>query len=218
MTLRDLEEPDIRSLAVKLDGEPVPGLRMTEQEFHDWCDEDTRAEWVDGEVILLSPINIPECQLNLWLCHLVSSVAGIEGGDVLGIEVQIRLPEVRQRRNPDVLFVSRARQKIIKQNYIDGPPDLVMEIVSPDSENRDRRDKFLAYEKSGVREYWIIDPQTQRVEAYVLSRDKRYQRLKEANGRIRSKVIRKLYIRPEWLWKSPLPKLAPILKELGVRG
>jgi len=219
MTLRDLEEPDVRSLAVELDGEPVPGLRMTEKQFHEWCwsKEKVRAEWVNGEVILLSPINIPEYRLNFWLCQLVAAAAGPEGGEVFGVEVQVRLPNIRQRRNPDVFFVSHSRRRIIDHNYIDGPPDLIMEIVSPDSESRDWRDKYIDYEKSGVREYWIIDPGTKHVEAYSLGRDKRYQRIRLQDGRIKSKVIRKLYIRPEWLWKSPLPKVATVLKELGVK-
>jgi Uma2 family endonuclease len=219
MTLRDLEHPDLAALAVELDGEPVPGLRMSEQQFNDWYwrTENTRAEWVDGEVILLSPINIPEFRLNIWLFKLIEGVVGPDDGEVFGIEIQIRLPSIKQRRNPDVLFISRNRENIIKHTHIDGAPDLVMEIVSPDSENRDRRDKFLAYEKSGVREYWIIDPQAQRVEAYTLGREKKYRRIKEVDGAIKSRVIRKLFIRPTWLWQSPLPKLAKVLKELGVR-
>jgi Uma2 family endonuclease len=220
MTLRHLVEPELSNLAIELDGEPVPGLRMTEKQFHEWYwrTENTRAEWVNGEVILLSPINIPEFRLNLWLFELVRAAAGPDGGEVFGIEVQIRLPSVKQRRNPDVLFVSRSREKMIKHTYIDGPPDLVMEIVSPDSQNRDRRQKYLGYEKSGVREYWIIDPQTQRVDAYALGRDKKYHTIRELKGRIHSKVLRKLLIRPEWLWKSPLPKLATVLKELRIRS
>jgi len=219
MTLRDLEQPDLQALAAELDGEPVPGLHMSEQEFHDWYwrTENVRAEWVDGEVILLSPINIPEFRLNVWLFDLIRSVVSPDAGEVFGIEVQIRLPNVRRRRNPDVLFVSRGREKIIKQTYIDGPPDLIMEIVSPDSKSRDWRDKYLDYEKSGVREYWIIDPSAQRVEAYSLGRDKNYKRIKEIDDRIQSKVLGKLIICPSWLWKSPLPKIATVLKELKIR-
>src|SRR5437764_10174443 len=117
MTLRDLIEPELSDLAIELDGEPVPGLRMTERQFHDWYwrTENTRAEWVDGEVILLSPINIPEFRLNIWLFKLIEGVVGSDEGEVFGIEIQVRLPNIKQRRNPDVLFVSRKREKIIKQ-------------------------------------------------------------------------------------------------------
>src|SRR5262245_12192051 len=141
MVLRDFQDlGSTTQLAQKLDGEPVPGLRMTEAQFHDWCDEDTRAEWVNGEVILLSPCSVPEIRLNLWLFGWLQAVADVDdAGEVFGIETQIRLPTIRRRRNPDVLFITRARQKIVKQTYIDGPPDLIMEIVSADSESRDWR-------------------------------------------------------------------------------
>jgi Uma2 family endonuclease len=219
MMLRDVHDgAELIALAEKLDGEPVPGLRMTEKEFEAWCDEDTRAEWVNGEVILMSPANIPHIELNLWLCGLLRELVDIDdAGRIFAIEAQIRLPGQKVRRNPDVIFVARAREHIIKKTYIDGAPDLIMEIVSPDSESRDWRDKYIDYEKSGVREYWVIDPQSQRVEAYTLGRDKKYRRIKEVEGKIGSKVLRKLFIRPAWLWKTPLPKLATVMKELRLR-
>jgi len=209
---------DLRDLAHQLDGQPMPGVRMSEAQFEKWSDGDIRAEWIDGEVILLSPANIPHVDLNLWLAGLIREVVDAEEcGRVLGVETQVRLQAVKQRRNPDVVFVSHLRQQIIKQTYIDGPPDLVMEIVSPDSVVRDWREKFNAYEKSGVREYWVIDPVNKRVEVYTLGKNGKYTLLKESDGRITSKVIRKLSIRPNWLWESPLPKIAKVLKEIGVR-
>jgi Uma2 family endonuclease len=214
----DEDVSDLWDLAEKLQGQPVPGVRMTEEEFDTWCDEDVRAEWVDGEVILLSPANIPHVDLAGWLTSILRIIAESEdAGRVFDIEAQIRLAIVKQRRNPDVLFVAKSRENIIKQTYIDGAPDFLMEIVSPDSQARDWRDKFDAYEKSGVREYWVIDQQSKHVEAYALGRSGKYAVIRESDGKIQSKVIRKLYIRPQWLWQSPLPRISVILKELGVR-
>src|SRR5206468_2496552 len=48
----------IHDLARQLAGRPVPDVRMTEQQFEEWCDEDVKAEWVDGEVVLMSPENL----------------------------------------------------------------------------------------------------------------------------------------------------------------
>jgi len=53
--------------------------------------------------------------------------------------------EQKQRRNPDVLFISKSRLADLHSTYFDGAPDLAMEIVSPDGVLRDLRDKFLAY-------------------------------------------------------------------------
>jgi len=192
---------------------------MTEEQFEEWSQEDVRAEWVDGEVILLSPANIPHIRLNRWLWIILQTMVEFDdSGEVLGIEAQIRLEGVIQRREPDLVFVSNSRSHIIHGTYIDGPPDLIVEIVSPDSQVRDWHDKYIAYETSGVREYWVIDPGSRRVEAFSLGRAGKFSRIKEIDGRIRSKVIRRFYLRPEWIWKTPLPKLPAIFKELGLRG
>lgn len=68
---------------------------------------------------------------------------------------------------PDVLFICKENQKIIGKAMIEGAPDLVMEVLSPSTAYYDLRTKFRLYEKSGVREYWIVDPERQSVEVYT---------------------------------------------------
>jgi Uma2 family endonuclease len=58
---------------------------------------------------------------------------------------------------PDLLFVGKDRLSIRIENGTEGPPDLVVEIFSPSTRERDLGDKFNLYALSGVREYWIID-------------------------------------------------------------
>jgi Uma2 family endonuclease len=216
MTLLDqTSDPRLRdALADELDGRPIPGVRMTEQQFHDWCTEDVRAEWVNGEVIIMSPASTAHVDLTLWLTSILRPfVEERDLGRILGIESQARLARIPSRRNPDILFVAKSRVHLIKKTYIYVPPDLDKEIVSHDSESRDWRDKYFEYEQAGVREYWIIDQSSQRVEAYALNRAKKYARLKEADERIVSKVLRGFHLRPKWLWRCPLPKVMPTLRE-----
>ncbi|MDW8290080.1 MAG: Uma2 family endonuclease, partial [Armatimonadota bacterium] len=71
-------------------------------------------------------------------------------------------------RSPDILFVSQQNLHRLKPTYLDGPADLVVEIISPESEERDRTQKFSEYERGGVREYWLIDPEKRLAEFYVL--------------------------------------------------
>ncbi len=71
---------------------------------------------------------------------------------------------------PDVLFISRPRQSIIRA-HIYGAPDLVMVVVSPVRPRRDYRDKKDQYEAHGVKEYWSVDPERGRIEVWALQDD-----------------------------------------------
>ena len=62
----------------------------------------------------------------------------------------------------------------------------------------------------------IVDALSKTVEVYVLGREKKYRRLIEAGGKLDSKVLRGFYLRTEWLWQRPLPKLARVMKELHI--
>ena len=198
------------------DGKPHPGRRMTEEEFVDWCSDKTHAEWVDGEVIVMSPVSDLYGDLNTWLTSLVRLfIEQKDLGVVRGPEAQIRFASQRRRREPDLLFVARNRLDILRPNHVEGAPDLVVEIVSPESMARDWREKYLEYEAGGVREYWVIDPMADRVETYTLGEDGRYRRLPEADGKVGSVVLAGFYIRPQWLWQRPLPKVMDALREMG---
>jgi Uma2 family endonuclease len=213
---------EISKLAVELDGRPIPGLRMTEREFEAWCTEDVKAEWVDGEVIVMAPVSGEHSRLNVWLLRLVGEFVEQRNlGDVFGSELQVRLSNerksLRERRCPDVMYVAKSRLRLLEPNYFNGAPDFIMEIVSPESKSRDWRDKYLAYEAAGVREYWIVDKSSERVEAYTLSRTGEFVRIVEANDRIESKVLRGFHLRPSWLWKYPLPKLSAVMRGMKRR-
>ncbi len=196
--------------------QPHPGRRMTEEEFVAWCNEKTKAEWVDGEIIIMSPVNDSHWRLNIWLTRLLGEfVEHYELGELCGPQTQIRLTWPKQRREPDLLFIAKERKSIIHRNHIEGAPDLIIEIVSPDSITRDWRDKYYAYEASRVREYWVIDPMSERFDAYEL-RDSKYVLIRKEKDVIRSGVLPGFFLKPEWLWQDPLPKAAQILKEIGV--
>ena len=68
-------------------------------------------------------------------------------------------------REPDILYVSREQLGRLTDKRFEGAPDLVVEVVSPGSVTIDRVDKYLEYERAGVREYWIIDPRPRQEQA-----------------------------------------------------
>lgn len=194
-----------------------PDRRMTEEEFVAWCGPKTRAEWVDGEVILTAPASFDHVNISDWLVAILRLfVSHRDLGTILSREFFVRFPRQKRRRLPDLLFVSKARQEIIKKQVADGPPDLIIEMVFPDSESRDWRDKYLEYERAGVREYWVIDPMSKQVEAYALT-GAGYAQIAEQNGKLISGVLPGFFLKLEWLWQTPLPGELKVLRELGVR-
>lgn len=193
---------------------PPPSKRMTEEEFLAWCHEEMRAEWVDGEVIIISPVSTDHGRLTRFVLSLLNDYAQERDlGEALGPEVFVRVNSKR-RRLPDVFFVAKERSGLLLENHFEGAPNLIVEVVSDESVDRDWRDKYLEYERAGVDEYWVIDPLYQRVEAYALKAGKGYWSIVPVEGKIMSRVLPGFYLRREWLWQRPLPKVPTILSEL----
>jgi Uma2 family endonuclease len=105
---------------------------------------------------------------------------------------------------PDILFVSRERSSIITEANIQGPPDLVVEVISPSSTKTDKETKRDLYATFGVRHYWVVDPMERWVRAYELGRDGFYELVAEAHGdeRFSSEPFPALTIQLGNLWDS----------------
>jgi len=207
------------------DAKLLPPRRMTEEEFVAWADEDTLAEWVDGEVVLMSPANLEHCDLCDWLIHLMRSFVEAHDLGLVLSDATVRLARQRRRRVPDVWFVAESRRHLLRESHIEGPPDLVIEIVSPDSQSRDWREKYLEYQAAGVREYWVIDPMSRHAEAYALkgvppaeasaAGQNEYERIEEREGVIASTVLPGFRLRTAWLWPQTRPKAMAALQEMA---
>lgn len=89
-------------------------------------------------------------------------------GEALFTPLDMRLPELNTTLQPDLLFIAGDRLDIIKENCIEGAPDLIMEVISPGNPDYDRRTKFYTYAQAGVREYWLVDPEARTIDIYVL--------------------------------------------------
>jgi len=188
--------------------------RMTWEEFLEWCDEDTHAEWVAGQVVVHSPANYRHQDLTGFLAAVLRTYTETRRlGTIVTEPFQMKLGEVS--RSPDILFVSAERSERIKPTYLDGPADLVVEIVSPDSGVRDRGEKFYEYESAGVAEYWLIDPIRQQAEFYQLDESGRYRTVQpDPGGRYYSKVLPGFWLKPDWLWQQPLPPAIQAVAEI----
>ncbi len=103
-------------------------------------------------------------------------------GKVLPAPCGVRLPNQPVPVEPDILFIKKERLAIVGKQYVEGAPDLVVEIISPSNAHHDRDTKFKLYEMAGVPEYWLVDYQAQTVEVYHL-RDAVYHRAGLYTGR-----------------------------------
>lgn len=192
---------------------PLPE-KISYEQFLEWLNEDTWAEWIDGEVVLMSPIDDLHQDLSGFLLALFRIFVEHGGLGVVRHEpTQMRTGPDLPGRSPDILFVAQANRSRLKKSYLEGPADLVVEIVSPDSAGRDRGEKYYEYEQGGVREYWLIDPQRKQAEFYHLDEHGIYRLAPITDGIYRSEVLEGLWLRVEWLWQEPLPPVLDVLKE-----
>src|SRR5687768_7703726 len=194
-----------------------PSRRMSEDDFLRWAlTNRVRAEWVEGEVIVMAPSNTDHADLNTWLAGFMRGYVEKRDLGLIILDVFTRFNEpAAQLRVPDILFVDKARLDIVKGTRIEGAPNLIVEIISPDSQARDWREKFSVYQAAGVREYWILDPLGRSVEPHSLTA-RGYECIPEVDGRINSTVIAGWYLRPIWLWQQPRPAIFDLLRELGI--
>jgi Uma2 family endonuclease len=210
-----IEIEQLRLDATPAQREPPPG-KMTYEEFLAWADEDTLAEWVDGEVIMYSPSSRRHQELANFLNILLSFYVSKQGlGKVLMPPFQVKLWPDGPGREPDLIFIAGENLRRLQEMYLDGPADLLVEITSPESGRRDRGDKFYEYEKAGVGEYWLIDPEREQAEFYRLDERGRYQIVPvDADATYRSQVVPGFWLRVDWLWRDPPPTAVEALQIL----
>ena len=196
---------------------PPPG-KMTYEEFLAWADEDMRAEWVNGEVIQLGPVSNRHQNLVGFLTILLRHfVEERHLGGVLSLPFQMKTGVDLPGREPDILFIAHEHLDRLKNVYLDGPADLVVEIISPDSRGRDRGEKFYEYEQGGVREYWLLDYLRRQAEFYQRGSDGIFRLVPVGeDGIYRSAVLEGLWLKVDWLWQEPLPPLLTVLREWQV--
>lgn len=193
-----------------------PSPKITYEEFLErFIDE--RAEWVDGEVVPMSPVSDEHQEIVRLLLRLISDLLEARPlGRVFYEPFQMKTGPNLPGREPDLFFVRQDRLAGVQKAHFAGPGDLVVEVVSAESRGRDRGEKFYEYERGGVREYWIIDPDRKVAEFYVLGDDGLFHATNpDAEGVYRSAVIAGFFVKVGWFWK--IPPLQEALKELGLR-
>jgi len=154
---------------------PDRQLTLPEKNHQDYlsavAEHDTlRVEYLNGDIVM-TPARSPHHQIivtNLLL--LMGQYAMNNGlGLVLPAPLDVVLAKEAQIAQPDLIFISKGRApKLVTRAAITGAPDLVLEIISPSTARADRKIKPPLYAKYGVAEFWLVDPDDQSVEVFVL--------------------------------------------------
>lgn len=160
-------------------------------------------EWVAGEVIEKMSVSLKHSLLVVFLATLLKLVAEFEGGRVLADQFLMRLEDQQRGREPDIIYVAPENQSRLLANYLDGPADLAIEVISRGSEAVDRGAKFEEYERGGVREFWLLDPNRQEALFYIRDADGLFRPGIVENGEFQSQVLPTVKLRVEWLWNQP---------------
>lgn len=193
---------------------PAPP-RMTYEEFLAWPHENPHVEWVDGRTVVMPPISDEHTHVGRFLINVLTQYTEARSvGTVFYDPYQMKAAPDLPGRAPDVFFVAKDNLSRVRRTHLEGPADLVVEIISPDSRARDRGEKYYEYEQGGVPEYWLIDPQRRQAEFYVLGDDRLYHAARTDDGVFHSTVLHGLWLRIEWLWNRP-PWMT-VLKEWGL--
>jgi Uma2 family endonuclease len=178
---------------------------VTEEMFDEVVDEDIKAELLDGVMIVHSPASPRHDDVAGFVRGLMRYYARRKRlGRVLGPDTLVHLATCRKFA-PDIFFIRQARvRRSLSEKQFEGAPDLVVEILSPSNRDEDLNDKRPAYRKAGVREIWLIDPDSR--EAVIDRKRKRgYTTTQSSEGRLTSAVLPGFWLDLAWVWSEEIP-------------
>ena len=202
--------------------EPLAGgyeLRLTgwtEERYWRDAPSDWFWEYVDGEVVVASPVDIRHQRMRVFLTVLLGYFCEVrEMGEVVNGPAALRLrPELA--REPDIFVLSPEEAARAHGSRLEVCPCLIIEVTDTDSERRDLIEKPLEYSARGVPDYWSVHLGKRRVTVFRGRRGSPEKTIVRS-GRLDSTGLPGFWIDVSWLWKDSFPKsLACVKQILGV--
>lgn len=145
-------------------------IRFTYKDYLSLPDDGKRYQVIEGEISMV-PAPAPYHQDILWkllvLLRIFVEERGLGRVYFAPCDVVLSEEDIVQ---PDIFFIAKEREHIITEKNIQGAPDLVIEILSPFTAKLDKTAKLKLYERSGVKEYWLVDPDREEIEVLTLKR------------------------------------------------
>ncbi len=163
-----LQSSHLPTLAARL-SRIVMEEEQKRRDFYEWLDEDKRAEFVLGELIIHSPARLAHMVVLQRLESLLMNHWEAKDGNGIFLREQAMMRLERSDVVPDLAYWSAEKSQHFKPDTKLFPtPDFVVEVLSPSTERYDRGKKAQEYAANGVREYWLVHPEERFVEQYAL--------------------------------------------------
>ncbi len=147
-------------------------MPVTWEDVERMPEDGNRYEWMAGRLYVTPAPRLRHQRVSKRLQTALLQILEQPGhGEVFYAPVLVEFPGSSDRVQPDLLFVSAERRRILGEKAVLDAPDLVVEILSPTTSHRDRGVKLDIYARHGVREYWIVDPVRDIVDVWRFGRD-----------------------------------------------
>jgi Uma2 family endonuclease len=169
---------------------------------------------MSAEVVEISPITSFHSQLLVFLTTLLKLATDHQDiGTVFSAPYIMKCDE-ETLLMPDLQVVLRANKINITPEYLNGPADIAIEIIPFGSNPDDRLQNLEDYERAGVKEYWLLDPEHKIAQFYQRNADNKFQLARiGASGIFRSKMMPDMWMKVSWFWENPPLKAVVIIRE-----
>ena len=172
---------------------------VSEEKFFKFATENISCELIDGVLIIHSPASIQHERIFQFLLILLNRfLKRTKGGEVLGSRVVMRLasdliPE------PDLIVLLPKNLSKIQDTFIEGPADLMVEILSPSTRRTDLTIKIPRCLEKGVKEIWAIDPE---VKGVTIFHPRKEPIVYNKGDIVKSTILKNFWIKNDWLWST----------------
>ena len=183
---------------------------LTAEDFLEWLEPGRCADLIGGEIAMHSPVSVRHADLLNFLDGILRLYVDRRRLGFLYREVVAVRLSARNTFQPDLAFYRAARSGLIRDNHVEGAPDLVVEVLSPRTADRDIGPKFAEYEQHGVLEYWILDPEALAHRFYRRAGELLVEYAAGA-AKIESRAVPGFFVMREWLDPERLPPLTESL-------
>lgn len=163
--------------------------KQKRKQFYEDVREDQKAEFINGEMVIHSPVKFRHTNASGNLYFLIRSFLSNFNIGFVGYE-KLMIQLTRNDYEPDICFFLKEKSDQFKPDQMLFPaPDFVVEVLSDSTEKTDRTIKYEDYALHDVKEYWIIDAEKEIIEQYFLENEKYKLNQKSGTGLIKSVVI-----------------------------